>query len=466
MNNEEVLKLQVEAVNRLFVSERNKYILQNGDGTYTNSNVFYYNKKLYDNVIENHLTNKSTIGVFSNKLYTPFLLFDVDMFGKKESEVRKTVTLIINEIEKFGVSRDYCTVSYSGSKGYHIYLHFDNHVYVSYAKRFHAYILQKCGLDDKTVEFRGCPNFAVKLPLSINKKSGKFCYYVDNNNFKPIIDKLYITRIKQFPSWLFCDYVEDIKDSDKFEKYTNDKLKEFEHRIESVEIQTVKDIEKNGLKCEGTRHYYTFRIAMLYNTFGYDKHKAHQCLIDWFDRQDESMYKTKRDTCLKEISKSIDWVYKKNAKFGVKFNNEIKLSKEELVLVSTMKNKSTMYMLFAILIYNKQFEELNNGEFYLTYGHIMKLLNMSDRHTISSNFKYLIECGILEKIVQGNGFISNRYRLTDVCKFKPTNGITVRFDSIPELGLGKVFSNSFRLGFADSELSSMFSKSLRASMLY
>jgi hypothetical protein len=461
-NNDKIttlMQLKINSMNELFVSERKRYILQNADGTYTNNSVFYYNMKLCDNVIENHLTKKSTIGVFSNEFYTPFVLFDVDMEGYRPIEIQMVVNSIMDEINDFGIRRDYIQVSYSGSKGYHIYVHFDNPIYVSKAKMFYGYIIQKCGLSNKMVEFRGCPNVAVKLPLSINKKTGNFCHYVDEN-FKPIEEDMYVISIRQFPTWIFYNCMDDIKDELELEKIVTKSISEFKTRMDKENIEMVKDVEKNGLKYIGTRHHYTLKIAMLYNTFGIGKVDAMIKLEDWINRQPQHMYDSKIDICIKEIKKAVDWVYKNNARFGTCPSSNISLTRYELDLISNMPNKSTMYMLFAILIYSKQFKDVNNGEFYFTYGHASNLIGISDRTTISKNFKYLIECGILNKVYQGNGFISNKYT------------IGISFDdegvydlSTADMDIRNLFKDSYSSIYSDCELSSMFSKSLIASMI-
>src|SRR5690625_1611440 len=118
MKNE--LKPIVKRINDLFITERKKYIIQKEDGTYNWLSVSENNKvrKFHDYMIEAHLKQKRTYGIFAGSTLTKFVTFDVDIPS------HELVHSIYNILNNNGIESEYIYTSWSGSKGYHVDIYF------------------------------------------------------------------------------------------------------------------------------------------------------------------------------------------------------------------------------------------------------------------------------------------------------------------------------------------------------
>jgi hypothetical protein len=82
---EEVVNVLVKEINKLFITNRQSYILQNADGTYVNSKSFK-KSTLTDSIIKSHLKLKHTVGIFCNPFSSNFICFDLDLADHNHNE--------------------------------------------------------------------------------------------------------------------------------------------------------------------------------------------------------------------------------------------------------------------------------------------------------------------------------------------------------------------------------------------
>ncbi|KIL38495.1 hypothetical protein SD70_26010 [Gordoniibacillus kamchatkensis] len=178
MDNQKIIK----KLGDLYIIQRKKYLVQYPRNyvTLTAGEQTKKGKKvtaLTDRHLQKHLEGEFTIGTFGGKFKTKFITFDVD-FGSN-AEMAKWITYKISEtLREFGINDHY--ISYSGNKGYHIDLFFEDLILIEHAKKFFDHILIQSDIlqyfdDGQKVEFRPTDAQGVKIPLGVHQKTKKYC---------------------------------------------------------------------------------------------------------------------------------------------------------------------------------------------------------------------------------------------------------------------------------------------------
>ncbi|GIQ66820.1 hypothetical protein PACILC2_53880 [Paenibacillus cisolokensis] len=134
-------------------------------------------KPLLDWQFQKHLNGKFTVGTFGGKVMTKFMTFDVDF--NKNPQLTKWITYkVAKTLDDLNLHNYY--ISFSGSKGYHIDLFFDEYLQIIYAQKLFAYVIELSDvkqyfIDGDKIEFRPTDRQGVKLPLGIHQKTEKYC---------------------------------------------------------------------------------------------------------------------------------------------------------------------------------------------------------------------------------------------------------------------------------------------------
>lgn len=375
----------VQKFNELFIHKRSVYIEQMKDGSYSYSSSFPYNTKLTDSVLIQHIKRKKTIGVFGNPNNAKFLCFDIDE-GEQSERIAKA---IVSKIQELGVGCQFVHRVFSGSKGYHIYIFFNTMPYMSELKTFYSYVLQQCGFEDIKCDMRPTNTLGVKLPLSINKKSNKICWFVDEN-FKTIYDPQYkhFLSIQKLDTEYFRTIISDIKKENKVKSEHKSKVMTFYNTISNKYTrEDAMRIEQVGLTSCGTRNETCIIVAKLYNTQGYSKSDCLDKLNNWMDSQDECNYTTSRDAWLKENKKIVNWIYKNDVKFSNSKNTTMEISKDEVLNILKYKNASTKLLAFGMCIHANRFDK---NCFYFARNDIVDKCDINE-NTIAKNLKILTD---------------------------------------------------------------------------
>lgn len=179
----------IDKLYNLYVLNTNKYLIQKPGGEY--STITYKKRNTVDArpllpyMIQQHLNQKKTVGIFAGSYYTKFICFDVDF---KNKEMAKWIVYkITNTLRELGLKIGDYHISNSGGKGYHIEIFIDDLIPVTTAKRFFNLVINKAevfGFDGE-VEFRPTNTQGVKLPLGLNQKhykTGGYCGFCDEFN--------------------------------------------------------------------------------------------------------------------------------------------------------------------------------------------------------------------------------------------------------------------------------------------
>jgi hypothetical protein len=403
-NTQKILK-QVERFKELYIMTRHKWIQQNADGSYHHKDY-----GLHDDHIKKHLQKKITLGVFSGKTFTSWLCWDVDFEGDmpKAQQVTKS---IIMALEEYGVGTDNILTSFSGSKGFHVTIFFDKVIEVEKAEKFNRHIVAEVGESKDKVEFR--PNYGqgVKLPLSINKKTGKKQHFVDNMTLKKISDDA-LFQVKKLDTDRFLDNIADVIEVDKKKTVTLDKKKaeQLEEVMDKVKMdipvdyreRCMKMLEENQLIYADSRHKSTYLLAMFLRELGYTQEQS----VDFISKIIKNTFENRRhfiaettteEFALKEVARLTEYVFVNEKGIHEGSNQVIKLYENEILEVLKHKNKKLRLLAFIMLVHSKKYTKGDGEVFYMTHKQMAEMGADSNR---TRNLMNLIE------LEEGTGFIT------------------------------------------------------------
>lgn len=407
----------IDAFNKYFISFRQQYIWQNTDGSYTNSSVA--NKKLTDTQILNHIRKTDTIGIFGGKYTSKFMIFDIDMKDKSEIERQFTVKIIKSELQEIGIAPQFIHAIYSGNKGYHLLLLFDELMSTSYIESLYEYVLFKTKLSKKQIELRGKNNLGVKLPLSYHKVTGNVCYFVDDK-FKEITNRNYIKNLNQYSSDIFIDIVRDVEKEMKAQKQLEFKKTQLDDNYKQPDCfreyydkeftnEKAKFLEGNGLQYKSSRHSSLLKLGIYYHTQGYCHNEIIDLLIEWMSNQDKTKYTTKWKDCIKDIQKITEWIVEKDVYFIDRKVN-IEVYDEEIEKIMDLKRFTQQNMMYAMLVHSKRFAS-KTGVFFMSAKQIVDATCIKSDKTCRAIAKELEQLGYIEIVRQGIANKPNKYRV-------------------------------------------------------
>lgn len=244
----------VDALTKLYVSYRGKYVISIGGRYYTPHSGQEY-KRLDNSAIIGHLNQKYSLGVFSSAYSSKFVCFDIDL--PDHDVVRK----VIDGLHEFGFPEDRIYVSTSGGKGFHVEIFFTDLVYLNLLRDLYLWVIKKKDLDPKKVEFRPTFTQAIKLPLSKHCKTGNICWFLDRKTLTPIEDQEYVTSIVQVDRDRAEDLIREKVGAGSI--YTEPKKVIKPRRIDSSSVEyseypmmTGPGMRHNMMKCIAVRERY------------------------------------------------------------------------------------------------------------------------------------------------------------------------------------------------------------------
>ena len=469
----------LEVIKDLYISMRKRWILQQKDGYYTTMTRF----PLHDDMIRNHLKGKNTIGVFARSDYVKFLTFDVDIddlaLQRHKRQIRAvygvnasvnlahlakwtTLKLIDVLVSEFGISRKNLLTSFSGSKGYHVSLFFnDNKVTERKARRFYEMVLDSLGASESEIEFRPMNTMGVKPPLGKNKKTNNYCHLVDLDKLEYISDNTIFDVVK-VDSEEFLEQLKELEDDyKKHHKEIQKRKLEIEKQQKEVKKEQIKQKARDKLELEPDQQQDFEDVVDEINIeipVGFDKRMEQiiqqQMLLDETTPRHNTTYllsvylkdkgKSQTETnqivqrviyntylkrkylidsrrslefCLGEVTRLCEYVYKahKTTKRVIR-GKTIRLYKNEILGVLDSSRKPLMIQSFAMLLHSKKFAD-KDGIFYMTYENMEDYGVKGNWKQISSKLDKLESNGFLEIVarnrVQENTFkkLPNLYKI-------------------------------------------------------
>lgn len=361
----------------LYVSYRKSYvvmepgkeprILKHKDGSpYT----------LTSKTVQSHLAHKYAICVFAGKSASKFICFDVD------DGDRGTVRKIQKGLTKIGFPEDSIYVSSSGGKGYHVEMFFDGLVYTSQLRKVYAAVCAAQKLDTKKVEFRPTATQSIKLPLSVHRKTGNVCWYLDAQTLSPIPDQSYILSIKKIP----VSTVEAIAA----------RLPDFE-KPKPVQVATALTstvaaaAEFPQMTERGTRHNMMLDIARKCRNIGLTADECVAQLTSWYNKQDKDLIATDEVGVLKDINLISQWVYGDTFQYRILKRDTTKFTAYEAQEILSQNSPVKRKLMFLAIRAHKYYgvlqvpQETLAGLFHVTVNAIynaVKQLEASDYITV------------------------------------------------------------------------------------
>ena len=400
----------VKRINDLYIMQRTKYILQKQDG----SGYATVPKTLHDGLVKSHLEQKITLGCFAGADWNKFICFDIDC---KEGSKELTERLIDCLVVKYGFNTNQILVSYSGSKGYHVeFFFFDKSIPITKLYAFYLLVLEDLGCNKHQIEFRNTFTQAVKLPLSINRKTGNKCYLVDTDTLEPVEDE-HLFNIEKVDAELFTEQLTEIWQGNKHLKLvTEDRgfildteiAEEFEQVAAKVNLDLTIDyqariiqmLESNSLLYPSSRHNSTLLLGTFFMEQGYEQEEAQELVYSlMLNTWHTARHLISQDTTLEfieaETARLVDIVYKKGYKLGSTVKKPIRITKEDVLFVLKPKKLHLRQLLFTMLCHSKRHSGKDDS-FYMTYKQMEEMGNTANRKRLGGYISELEKEGLLD----------------------------------------------------------------------
>ncbi|MDF1617314.1 TOTE conflict system archaeo-eukaryotic primase domain-containing protein [Petrocella sp. FN5] len=459
------------------------------------------NRRLLNSMnIINHFKGVSTLGVFPKWGKSKFLIIDIDSHvGLKTAQ--KVAKDIKTFYKKF-IPEKYIHINFSGNKGYHVTLFFDQFIELKDLYRLYNIVLTEIHADkfeDVFLEMRptrkGIQGHGVKLPLGANFTNlddyNNYAFFVDKN-FEPVTNEIeYFLSIEKIDGKIIYKILYDYKGKqvsifpelnhkkDEKQDISNDldKVKDIKEYREGKQI---KGILENGLKEVGTRHYWSFLIAMYLKKEGFSDEETYEKLLAWSKKQ-----------CMRGMSKSnlneiendlrgiiFKGVFNKKKHYNLSNSNQINgkitvgntlFEKIELLnsikLSSSIRRINLQKILFVMEIHGSYYCD-DEGHYTMSYDQIRELSNVGSFTTIAKSISELQSLGILIIIKRENKFNEdlwikepNIYSIDEVKLQDKDNSFEVDYHL---LGSELYFYNCLKEYFGEKKLKKVLSRSVRS----
>lgn len=441
-------KKVIKKLSDLYIVQTGKYLRQSKRGYITciagRPSKQGKTQKLNDWYIEQHLNGKFTIGTFSGEQTTRFMTFDVDFHNPV---MAKWITgKIANTLNELNIKHQ---ISFSGNKGYHIDIFFEDLIKVDHAKRFFNHVIQVSDVIEHSdagnkVEFRVTNSQGVKLPLGIHQKTGKYCGFIDDdfNVMNKQQSEAYLLTINKIESQQVLDILE-INDAEKQKIDTND-LIEVEDAIspfvplvnhkqsEDYSITRAQKLLTEGLHVQGSRHNSTFLLCMYLKYCGYERDDCKNELYSWMGAQNPDSYTTKLSDCYKDIDMIVRDVYEKDYNLSGG-NKDLSVTLHDMKwIIDNCPEKNQKLITYALLIHSKRHANMQ-GVFYMPFRMIESATGLSDK-TVRSQVNKLIDLGVIEVVARNRKPVGrqglqrkppNLYRLNTDAIIEESNELTI-----------------------------------------
>jgi hypothetical protein len=373
---------------------------------------------LADYVVKQHLKQKRTIGVFSDEVATKFISFDIDYENLDKAEAM-ALSIVQTLRGEFTLSDNEILLTFSGSKGFHVEVFFNDMIANWKIKQFYHLVLRIVEATVKDVELRPTANQAVKLPLSLNKKTGKKCSVIHKEYLYEMADESILdirpidfSRIEEHMEDLINFYPEREEEictiQEDYEESIQNKNAAFS---DMIQIDYIERVLQAGTLIEAhTRHKVVLGIASLFNTQGRKKEEA--LITSWniikrtYNELNHYMDKSWTLSALKKETKRIvELVFSKDIKLGVKAK-PVFMDKKDILFIVQAKTQKEREMLLIMLVHAKKYAN-KEGTFFLTNKQIAAYGGTLNRSRAKKYWESLHLQGLIE-VVQSNKYSGRR----------------------------------------------------------
>ncbi|WP_308638992.1 TOTE conflict system archaeo-eukaryotic primase domain-containing protein [Paenibacillus silvisoli] len=400
---------------QLYFVQTKKYLIMHKSGTYStytegkDTKSGKKVKSLADWQLFNHLDGQHTVGACSGMFMNKFLAFDVDFPDIKNA--KWIVYKISDTLDEMKIDHH---ISYSGSKGYHIEIFFEDLLPHNVHRNLYDYVLdqadvrqyinssnrggvKKLGngseIELGNVEHRPNESYGIKLPLGYHQKTEKFCGYCDKYDglrvMSPAESYEYLLSIKQINcASLVEEYFPELMDYSKVDQFvTREDLLSTENAIakynppkyqvsEKEAIDEAVDLLENGLKYKNSRHNSIFKIAKLFKYYGVEEEETVQELMIWMERQSKDFYTTSLEESFSDIVKTVQDVYAGLYSIKPPERNIAVTYPEIIAIINSCPSETEKLLMYAILIHSKRYAT-KKGVFYFIQEKMSEVTGLS-----------------------------------------------------------------------------------------
>ncbi|WP_193014103.1 TOTE conflict system archaeo-eukaryotic primase domain-containing protein [Staphylococcus equorum] len=389
----------VDAFNKLYITYRQKFILQQVDGSYHT-----IKRPLSDYWLHEHLKHKQTVGVFCGSI-TKFICLDIDTGVHAEKDMLYLYDVLINH---FALDSECIEVSVSGGKGYHVEIFYDKPIELHLAKLFYENVLNYTGYDRKQVEFRPLHTYGVKLPLGKHRKANRICWYID-----PLTKEKHglnhILNIKQLDTEQFIKAQQLQEQYEIEQELSVDEMSEVqcEQSIQTVlagvntdifEVEHLlnKDLpdilERRALKYPDTRNKYTVLLAIYLKDMGHTVDDS-VAIINDVMLNTKSRYKgfiqSSTRHIQRETQKIVKHTHKKNYTIH-QIQRDVWLYEDEIKDILSIKGIHLQRLYTSVLIHAKRYSTVSQP-FYMAYSTMSNMGNDNNGNRLKSYISQLNE---------------------------------------------------------------------------
>ena len=419
MNNIQ-LQHSISQMNNLYVTWRRDFLEQYMKQGAKKASYTTQKYTLTDYHIKQHLLEKKTIGVkLGSQGFTKFMAFDVDYEGNLPKA--KAVT---EEIVKFlrgyyGIDLNDIHVHFSGNKGYHVSLFFNETLQDTHLKNFYNEVLNKLELRKDEVEFRASSQYGVKLPLGIHQTTKNYMNYMVYEPKSEMIYPLtkdesieYFLNIEPMSTVDFRELIlnelDDVVEP-KIAIHTQKDAVEFEglmseinlegKSVEEQQADSMEILRLGRLKYPDTRHNTMVKLLLFMKEQGHSLQDSiemtNTVLLNTYDNPETRNFidnNTTREFVISETNRiASKYVFKNNYELSSR-RKDVKVSKEEILEILNIKEWHLKKLLFSMLIHSKRYsgkQGNKEGEFYMAYSVLSNYGNTVERSKLKKHIEEL-----------------------------------------------------------------------------
>lgn len=464
IKNENSLDMVAVSIMDLFVIETVKKV-----SGYTNtkghSNYAHTTGEVSLDLVKSCLKGIDTVAIFCGEAGTKFMTFDIDVSGDlvKAEEISKNIINIL--MDKFEATEENILVNYSGQKGLHVHLIFDNLIPVKRTKEAYNYVIQELELDKTEVEYRPTSKQAVKFPLQNHLHTKNPCTLVDAFNDFSVLNPYALLNVSKMDNELFLMNLEEvmvevnrkekIKNSEKVASssrvplsYITGNLYTSKPNAKANHTRAIKNAKNNNTSTNtnistiynncylidkeqmlvkpNTRHEVTVTMGTFYNKLGIDIDEAIERLTIIIENTFENQRnfidsKTTLSFAKKEIKRLVKIAYENNYQFESKAVEKVEVFEKELKTILSIKQKFAREVGLALLIQDKKYNtNKEKHTFTVSYRQINELLGTNKSHKdIAKAYDILEEAGLMT--------ITNKKQIKAKKHYKDTTKIKIKY---------------------------------------
>lgn len=306
-----------------------------------------------DGHIFNHLDGNYSVCVFAGEHATKFITIDVDL-GEPA-----VVHQVVDTMVEMGIPRDLIYVSYSGRKGYHVDIFFENFIYNSCAEKFYWALIERSGLNPRKVEFRPTHGQAIKLPLGVHQTTGNRCWFVDRDTLEPIESYEYVFGIERIPQAYMNELVDGLVNNHMREMYAQIASERTAHSGHSRTDLGGADLTVTEI---GTRHNIQKKVAARARMDGFDFDDIVRIQMEWYARQNKSLISSSESEVRSDAELLAAWAVKnvaikQQSVVARKQDSYFRIHKSAIPYIVTAPTKATRMVLFLLIVYCDKYHD-------------------------------------------------------------------------------------------------------------